>query len=69
MAMRLKNYLTDRCVTPGALAKKLGIARWSVARYAAGLQIPESGIMVRIVRATDGAVMPNDFYALPARYR
>jgi DNA-binding transcriptional regulator YdaS (Cro superfamily) len=62
--MTLSEYLTTKNLSPGEFAKRLKCAEPTVNRYITGARIPEKQMMVRIVRATDGDVTPNDFYGV-----
>ena len=42
-------------------SKSIGITSQAIARYSRGERWPRPEIMRRIVNATDGSVMPNDF--------
>ncbi len=62
--MLLTTYLEREELSLSAFARRIGTkhAR-TVERYAKGLAIPNRAMMERIVKATDGAVQPNDFYS------
>lgn len=63
--MTLQDYLSQEGFTFTAFAALIGTDYPStVERYAKGRQIPGRSMMRKIVRVTNGAVMPNDFYGL-----
>jgi len=63
--MTLQDYLSKEGFTFTAFAALIGTDYPStVERYAKGRQIPGRSMMKEIVRVTNGAVMPNDFYGL-----
>ncbi|MEA3390587.1 MAG: hypothetical protein U9R64_15105 [Pseudomonadota bacterium] len=60
--MTLHDYLTREGLTFTAFAGMIGTYPSTVERYAKGMQIPGRAMMKRIVGATNGEVMPNDYY-------
>lgn len=62
--MKFQEWITKNKTTVTAVAKKLGVESWTIARYANGDRLPEPGFMLKIHRLTNGAVEPNDFYNL-----
>ncbi len=60
--MKLSDYLKERDLTLSAFAEAVGLDVSTVHRAATGKVIPTRGNMAAIVKATDGAVQPNDFY-------
>lgn len=71
--MKLKEYLTYRCVSSATFAERLReqlpgkvIDPVTVYRYAAGTRRPRTDVEFRaIYLASEGLVTPNDFYGLP----
>ncbi len=64
--MKLRDWLAKERLSPTEFAKRLGRPQATIARYVSGSRIPEQAIMAEIVEATNGEVVPNDFYDLPA---
>ena len=64
--MKLKAHLDTSGQTYSGFARRIGTTAEAVRRYAEGERIPAPDVMVRIAKETDGGVMPNDFYPLPA---
>lgn len=60
--MTLSQYFEHTGDTVEGIARRIGVARWTVVRYAKKGRVPKSDIMSRIVAATKGAVTPADFY-------
>ncbi len=63
--MRLGDYLKAAKRRVGDFAVEIEVKPLAVYRYINGSRIPEPAVMTRIVKVTDGAVLPNDFYAVP----
>lgn len=63
--MRLDDWLKQRGVSEAAFGRQIGVKQQSVNRYRKHENIPDRDIMARIVDATGGEVLPNDFYGLP----
>jgi DNA-binding XRE family transcriptional regulator len=59
--MKFDTYVKRHKVNMTDLAKKIGVARWSLVRYRNG-RVPESPIMLAIFKATGGKVKPNDWF-------
>lgn len=59
--MRLSEYLAKNGTKPAALARALGVAHTTVARWASGEVAPSLDAMERLAAVTGGEVMPNDF--------
>ena len=60
--MKLKDWLQVRKVTQRELAAKVGIAQPSLSLFCTGRGYPTAETMRRIAIATEGEVMPNDFF-------
>lgn len=60
--MSLAEFLDSENLSDAAFAKLIGITRQAVHRYRRGDRIPDPKTMAKIVKATKGAVTPNDFY-------
>ena len=65
--MTLSQYLSRADDTVDGLARKVGVARWTIIRYAEKGRIPRPDVMARLVAATKGAVTPDDFYPIRRR--
>ena len=61
--MKLSDYLKKKDLTLSAFAEAVGLDVSTVHRAATGKVIPTRENMKLIVKATDGAVQPNDFYS------
>jgi len=62
--MRLSDYLEQTETTYAEFGRRIGVkSRSTVTRYANGRRIPSCEIMARIVKATQGRVTANDFFA------
>ena len=59
--MTLSDYLRKNQLSFTDFGKSIGITSQAVARHSRGERWPRPEIMRRIVNATDGSVMPNDF--------
>jgi hypothetical protein len=59
--MTLADYLTRHEISVEEFARQISVEPISVRRYLAGSRWPKWPIMERIVKATAGAVTPNDF--------
>lgn len=63
--MRLEDWLNEQKVSVGAFARKIGVPDSTIRRVISERRSPTHAIMERIIAATDGAVLPNDFFELP----
>lgn len=61
--MKLSIWRRIHDLTLAELSKRIGVTEVSLSRYERGERIPAREIMPKIVKATDGAVQPNDFYS------
>ena len=63
--MQLAAYLADREISMSAFARAVGAknAR-TIQRYVKHGRLPSRVMMDRITAETEGAVQPNDFYAV-----
>ncbi len=61
--MTLKEYLRHEKLSPDEFAEIAGVSRGGVLKWINGERYPRLPSMVKIVKATNGAVMPNDFQA------
>lgn len=66
ITMNLRPYLEENEISPAQFAREIRVETASVHRYLCGERIPRREIMERIVRATNGAVQANDFFACAA---
>lgn len=64
--MKLAQFLYQHDLTDAEFAALIGVSRSLISRYRGGSRIPGKAVMLRIYRATQGAVCPNDFYDLPS---
>lgn len=62
--MQLKSYLKRFGLTTGAFAVKAGISQSEVSRLANGRRAPSESTLVKIEKATGGAVRKRDFSTL-----
>lgn len=62
-AMKLETYLARTGTRREAFAASIGTNVPTVTRYITGSRRPHWDVMQRIVEATGGCVMPNDFLA------
>ena len=60
--MKLKDWIESTGISPQQFADEVGTSAASISRYCAEKHIPRPGLMQRIVKATNGAVTPFDFY-------
>ena len=60
--MKLSEYRKSAGLTLGQLAEAVGVSDMAIGRYERGERTPKSKVMVQIVKVTDGAVQPNDFF-------
>ncbi len=63
--MKLSEWREQKGMARSELADMIGLSSMQVYRLERGLSRPSPKVMERIVRVTDGAVTPNDFYDLP----
>jgi DNA-binding transcriptional regulator YdaS (Cro superfamily) len=62
--MRLGEYLSENAITQSAFAATIGVSAATVGRYVSG-DIPSAKIMIRIHKATKGAVSFDDLLGMP----
>lgn len=62
--MTLDQWRNAQKLSFGDLARLLACSRAQAHRLCRGTRLPDRGAMARIHAATDGAVTPNDFYAV-----
>lgn len=60
--MKLATYLATNAIKQNTFALIIGAKQCVVSKYCAGQQIPRPDVMLKIFKATNGAVTPNDFY-------
>jgi DNA-binding transcriptional regulator YdaS (Cro superfamily) len=60
--MTLLEYLADQQIRPAALALRLGVPASTVHRWLHGERRPTIGSLLKIEKATSGAVKVKDFY-------
>lgn len=60
--MKLKQYLTEKNITPEAFAALVGgVSESGVRKWMYGERVPRREQMIAIAEKTDGLVLPNDF--------
>lgn len=62
--MKLKAWRKRERYSQARIGEMIGVTDMAVSRYERG-QSPNSAVMRRIVKLTNGEVQPNDFYDLP----
>lgn len=70
--MTLDQYMKAKGLSDEAMAAMIGgVSAGGVGKWRRGERLPRLGEMSKIVKATDGKVLPNDFYGVktprPAR--
>lgn len=65
--MTLAEFISSTKISRRDFAAIIGVSEVSVTRYLQGSRIPSKDEMLRIAKATDGAVTPNDFYGVASR--
>ena len=60
-AQRLREYLAKRGMTQGAMAATLETMDANLSRIINGLQMPSVEMAVKISKASDGYITPEDF--------
>ena len=64
--MTLAEFMSTNSLSPEEMASRIGdVSASGVKKWVYGERVPRPDQMRRIIDATDGAVMPNDFI-LPA---
>jgi len=63
--MDIRSYLDRERLTPPEFAGRIDVTVPALYRYMAG-RVPRAEVMQKIIEVTQGAVMPNDFFASPA---
>lgn len=63
--MTLPDYLAEAQISQSSFAKKIGVSKQAVQRYAKG-RIPEPDVMRKIALATGNKVTANDFFGMAA---
>jgi hypothetical protein len=62
---RLQRYLDRKGLATKDFSAVIGVARYTIERWASGKRVPPPKFMGRLIEITGGAVRPNDFYAEP----
>ncbi len=60
--MKLATYLATNAVTQKDFAEQIGEKQPIINLYCRRKRIPRPDVMLKIFKATNGAVTPNDFY-------
>ena len=63
--MKLRAYLRKHDLTLAVFAQQSKVEMSVLSRAQSGVTIPSAKTMRRIMTATDGMVMPNDFFSTP----
>lgn len=63
---KLKRWRALEGLSQAEAAQRVDVARRTWHQWEQGASIPDPAHMIRIVTLTQGAVVPNDFYALPS---
>lgn len=61
--MRLDTYMQQKGLNARQFAELLGVARWTVQRWAVYGEVPRPAMIAEIKRLTRGKVRPEDFYS------
>lgn len=64
--MRLEEWLAKEDRTKAWFARMIGVPPSTIARILADNRSPTHQVMEKIIQATNGEVLPNDFFDLPA---
>ena len=59
---KLGAWLSDNGLSPKAFAAETGVSYVTIYRVCAGANLPSYDLMERIAHATNGAVLPNDWF-------
>jgi DNA-binding transcriptional regulator YdaS (Cro superfamily) len=59
--MKLLAYLQSNRIADADFAAHIGVSEGAVRKWKYGERIPRAEAMVQVLRATNGAVTPNDF--------
>ena len=65
LAMTLREYLQIKKISAGAFASSVGFSRAAVVKWMRNERQPKRDAMARIMSATNGEVMPSDFFDPP----
>lgn len=60
--MTLSDYLATNRLTQRAFAERAKLAPETINRMVRGHWLPSKRVMAIVAKATDGAVMPNDWF-------
>jgi transcriptional regulator with XRE-family HTH domain len=63
--MTLDEYLKQSGLSQAAFGARVGLPQATISRYVSGTRFPDKETVRRIEAATDGAVMPADWYGEP----
>ena len=64
--MKLISFLRLNKLSDLAFAESLGVSRAGVRKWMYGQRVPRADEMLKIIAATNGDVMPNDFFDVPS---
>jgi predicted transcriptional regulator len=59
--MKLAQYLSNKRIPQSDFANRIGVTQVAVSRYVTGLRTPSLDLILKIERATKGAVKPKDW--------
>tara|TARA_Y100000356_G_C11059658_1_gene183159 strand:+ start:202 stop:408 length:207 start_codon:yes stop_codon:yes gene_type:complete len=62
--MKLKDYLVEHDISTPKFAKKTGVKLTTMNSYRYDVSIPNKKNMIKIYKASNKMVKPNDFYEL-----
>ncbi len=63
--MRLEDWLKKEERTVAWFARQIGVPRSTIDRVIREQRSPTHAVMEKIIQATGGEVLPNDFFDLP----
>jgi predicted transcriptional regulator len=64
--MKLREWIEEEGITPSGFARHIGVPPSTVQKILREDRAGNHDTMVRIIRGTRGAVLPNDFFDIPA---
>lgn len=64
--MKLSDYMRTAGITEREMAARLGCSIGGIRKWKSGERIPRPEVISRIAEVTHGAVVPSDFYDIPA---
>ena len=61
--MKLKDYLSQNDISVETFAESIGVTRFAIYKWTAGVRVPRREVIEKIADVTGGSVTPNDFFA------